>query len=1105
MAADLLDPAPNEVDDLIAVYLDALDHGRAPARQAWLALHAAHADELGKFLDDLESLSPGHHPATSSPEDTLSYYAGPSPADAFPVRLFQPGQVFGDYELIDAVARGGMGVVFKARHQKLDRVVALKMILAGHFAFAQDVERFHTEAQAAARLNHPGIVPVYEVGEVQGLHYFTMAFVDGESLAGRLRAGPLELRQAASLVRDLADAIQFAHDSGVVHRDIKPGNVLIDKNGQPRLTDFGLAKRTDRDSEVTGTGQILGTPSYMAPEQTAGDPAAVGPAADVYGLGALLFASLTGRPPFQAATPLETIRQVVASDPPRPSVVNPAVPRDLETICLKCLEKSPGKRYESATALRDDLDRFLGDQPIRARRVGAIEKVYRWVRRRPVVGAMTVALALLLVAVPLLLAGMLAEEVNARKKVQAAEQARTRQLFDALVNEAAARRTSPRVGHRFVTLDRIAAARDLADELKLPADDYTRLRSEAVGALSLVDLKNSADVPGWMVRRNPEDCRYVSATDNFLEWDLPNGLLVRRAADKRIVHRIPVESANGSEAQARISADNHFVSYQLKDKLVVWQIDGDQPVERLRRNSVILALFTPDRPEVMVFTATDDLMAESLTGGPASASVNLIKLTGEKRTIHRWKFAAGPRHLAATAGQKCVRIVDLDAGRVIATFDVAESIQHINWSPDGSTVVVSSGVFGLNTVFHVPTGVRRTFQANVGGPELSAFSPSGRFLLVANGWNGRNALADISTGDIDLRFDLAELQGNVAPGRPAGWWQETTDNIHRVLTLAPEDGLGGGGESAVHPGGRLLASPAGRGLALHDLATGQRLGFLWTGKRCAHPRFDSAGNLFASSFSSSDRHPVRWPVTAEGNRLRIGPSESIDLARGICIDVSSDGRFVVQAAYNNGSAVLDRQTGRITHLQPQQSVSLVAIHPDGSLVASFGWDVGGLRLWNRANGKLVEVRDMEGQGGGRFTPDGRYLVTMSAGPHLQLWSIPACTPVRKLGPRGGYAISPDGRYLAVAETDGKVRITRIDDGTTVARFDAPGEEYIDHVTFSRDGRYLIGTKNDRVHQHVWDLWQMRRRLAEMKLDYEPEPAPEPIDPRESITVEIVKQ
>jgi tRNA A-37 threonylcarbamoyl transferase component Bud32 len=323
---------------------------------------------------------------------------------------------FGDYELLAEIARGGMGVVYKARQVNLNRTVALKMILAGQLASQDDVQRFYTEAEAAANLDHPGIVPIYEVGQHEGQHYFSMGFVEGESLAARLAAGPLPPREAAELTQKIAEAIAYAHAKGVIHRDLKPANILLQSNDEsrmindesnshssfsihhssfPRVTDFGLAKKIETESGLTQTGAILGTPSYMPPEQAAGK--AVGPLADVYSLGAILYCLLTGRPPFQAASPLDTLLQVIGEEPVAPRQLNPKLPRDLETICLKCLSKEPSRRYVSAQALADDLVRWLRNEPIKARPTGPLRRGVKWVRRHPA-WSTAIALAVVLFA-----------------------------------------------------------------------------------------------------------------------------------------------------------------------------------------------------------------------------------------------------------------------------------------------------------------------------------------------------------------------------------------------------------------------------------------------------------------------------------------------------------------------------------------------------------------------------------------------------------------------------------------------------------------------------------------------------------------------------------
>lgn len=299
----------------------------------------------------------------------------------------EPGEkirYFGEYELLSEIARGGMGVVYRARQVRLNRIVALKMILAGQFASPVDVQRFHTEAEAAAQLDHPGIVPIYEVGEYEGHHFFTMGFVEGGSLAARLKDGPIAPRDTVPLVLQVAEAVQYAHEKGVIHRDLKPANILLDHNTVPRITDFGLAKNVNRDSGLTATGQVMGTPSYMPPEQASGNIAEVKEAADVYSLGAILYALLTGRPPFQADNALDTLMQVLEREPVSLRQLNPKIPRDLETICLKCLEKDPRRRYPGARQLAADLQRYLIHEPIQARRATAAERVSKWGRRHPV-------------------------------------------------------------------------------------------------------------------------------------------------------------------------------------------------------------------------------------------------------------------------------------------------------------------------------------------------------------------------------------------------------------------------------------------------------------------------------------------------------------------------------------------------------------------------------------------------------------------------------------------------------------------------------------------------------------------------------------------------
>ncbi len=413
------------LEELIANFLDAESHADPIDREAMLAQHPEHAESLRDFFathDRMVAAADGNSssPSQADADDDATLAATSTKSDqrTLPPRSPDPQEnrestvgdsvrYFGEYELLEEIARGGMGVVFKARQVNLNRVVALKMILAGQFAGEEDIQRFYTEAEAAAQLDHPGIVPIFEIGEHQGQHYFSMSYIEGENLAERVAEGPLSPREAAQLVADVCDAISYAHQCGVIHRDLKPANILIDHNGQPRVTDFGLAKKTESDSALTGTGQILGTPAYMPPEQAGGKEGEVGPLADVYSLGAVLYCLLTGRPPFQAASPMDTLLQVLGSDALPVRQLVPTTARDLETICDKCLNKDPSKRYGSAKDLSEDLRRFLENEPILARPAGWVERASKWATKQPVIAAILLSMPAWMLGEPKLGVGLI--------------------------------------------------------------------------------------------------------------------------------------------------------------------------------------------------------------------------------------------------------------------------------------------------------------------------------------------------------------------------------------------------------------------------------------------------------------------------------------------------------------------------------------------------------------------------------------------------------------------------------------------------------------------------------------------------------------------------
>ena len=377
-----------QLQTVIAEYIRSSEAGRQPVRQDLLNQYPEFATELTQFFAQRDQMNRLADPIRAFTDD-LFQAVGPSRKLSY----------VGNYELLEEVARGGMGVVYKARQTTLGRIVAVKMIVSGRLATDDDIQRFQIEAQAAASLQHPNIVSIHEVGQHEGWHYFSMDYVEGRDLAKILRENLLPAKQAAAYVRQMADAIHYSHQQGTLHRDLKPSNVLIDSHDQIRITDFGLAMRIEGDSDLTRTGQIVGTPSYMPPEQAQGKRSVIGPGSDVYSLGAILYECLTGRPPFRADSVMKTIEQVIHLEAASPRLLNSGIPRDLETICLECLHKEPHRRYGTAQLLADDLGRYLRDEPILARPVSQLERVWRWTRRNPRIAALSAMVLMLIVSI----------------------------------------------------------------------------------------------------------------------------------------------------------------------------------------------------------------------------------------------------------------------------------------------------------------------------------------------------------------------------------------------------------------------------------------------------------------------------------------------------------------------------------------------------------------------------------------------------------------------------------------------------------------------------------------------------------------------------------
>jgi WD40 repeat protein/predicted Ser/Thr protein kinase len=1081
--------------------------GEGPTAGEYLQRFPRHADQLRAQFQLHQGLDRATDHFAAGPGGNASATVcqppgGPPPAAPAGAA---PWPSVAGYEVLGELGRGGMGVVFKARQRGLNRLVALKFLRWGADASPEERARFRREAEAVARLQHANVVQVHEVGEQDGRPFLALEFLEGGSLARQLDGTPRPARPAAQLIAALARAVHAAHRLNIVHRDLKPDNVLLTADGTPKVADFGLAKLLDRTQSQTDSGAVLGTPSYMSPEQARGQSRAIGPATDVYALGALLYELVTGRPPFRGETAVDTVMQVVAGEPVRPSQLNPRLPRDLETVCLKCLQKEPAKRYASAEDLAEDLGRFLAGRPVAARPVGMLGRGWRWCRRNPRGAALLGAVFGLLTVIA---AGTSLGVVRLNTllgRAQDAERETQEKLFESYVEKARALRRSQRLGQRFNCLDTIVQARELARQLKLPAERFHELRNEATAALALLDLRPKRE---W-VGNTGSGIAFDADLERYARCDTTGGVSVRRVAGDVKLLRLPAFGVS----------DNYFPSFSPDGRhLSVWQEYGGRiKVWRLDRDPPVLIRDVPTEDQsVPAFSPDGRSLAYALPDG----TVELIDL--ESGGVRRLPAAEGARGgawfglavawhpdsrrfaLATKVGSRSVvQVRARDSGQVLATLTGArQAFFHPVWHPGGRLLAVADGLEVRLWDMVAGTWTAELFATQNGGTRL-AFTPAGD-LLVTTDWDGVTRFWEPHSGLLVFKADtrLATVQFS-RDGRylAGGVWDTITRKLRvwevprrcyrRLRPLPAVKGQGCWGV-AVSPGDRLLAASFGTGVGLWDLPSGQQLVTVpGIGRDTMGLAFDGAGALWTFGDSGLWRWPVKPPQAGPG---QIGPPLSFATdPRGDREPISTDRQGRVLALRN--------QTGQwALHVgPPPRGVRLGAdgrdgrpwVNPDGRWVAlgdSAGQKV---RLLDAATGQRIRDLPLEGCAGVcGGSPDGRWLVALDSKSRFRLWRTDTWEPSAPVT-GNAFGFPPDSRLLAVETGEGRIRL--LDPTSTdreLAALEDPHQDLVSCMTFTRDGTRLITVSwRETPALHVWDLVLLREQLAELGLDWEQDPYP----------------